>query len=60
MIASAIQRGTTVYVYDEKGYTLFTKTGKLMGFTSTTVTIQSDSGTTQYVYDEKGYTLFTR
>lgn len=60
MIASAQQKGTTVYVYDEKGHTLFTKMGKLLGFTSTTVTVQSNSGTTQYTYDEKGHTLYTK
>lgn len=60
MIASAKQNGSSVYVYDEKGHILFTKTGTLMGFTSTSVTIKSSSGSTLYTYDEKGHILFTK
>jgi hypothetical protein len=60
MIGSAQQKHGTVYVYDEKGHTLFTKSGTLIGFTSTTVTIQSTSGSTLYTYDEKGHTLYTK
>ncbi len=60
MIASAKQNGNVVYVYDEKGHTLFTKVGTLVGFTGTSVTIKSSSSSTLYTYDEKGHTLFTR
>lgn len=60
MIGSAKQSGSTVYVYDEKGHTLFTKSGKLLGFTSSTVTVQSSSSSTQYTYDDKGHTLYTK
>ena len=47
MIASAIQRGSSVYVYDERGKNLYTRSGTLIGFTSTTVTIKR--GNTNYV-----------
>lgn len=60
MIASAKQNGSTVYVYDEKGHTLFTKSGTLMGFTSSSVTIKSSSSSSLYTYDEKGHILFTK
>lgn len=60
MIASAKQNGGTVYVYDEKGHTLFTKSGTLMGFTSSSVTIKSSSSSSLYTYDEKGHILFTK
>lgn len=60
MIGSAKQNGSTVYVYNEKGQVLFTRSGKLLGYTSTTVTIQATSGSSQYTYDEKGRVLYTR
>lgn len=60
MIATAKQSGSTVYVYDEKGRQLFSKSGRLIGFTSSTVTVQSSSGSTQYTYDEKGRQLFSK
>lgn len=58
MIASAIQKGSFVYVYGERGQTLFTRQGTLVGFTSNTVTVKR--GNVNYVYDEKGATKFTR
>lgn len=58
MIASAQQKGSTVYVYDERGYILFTQSGELQGFTASTVTIRRD--TTLYIYDDKGYINFTK
>lgn len=60
MIASAKQSGSTVYVYDENGHTLFTRSGTLIGFTGSSVTIKSPSSDTQYTYDEKGHTLYAR
>lgn len=57
-IASAVQNGSTVYVYDERGMTLYTKSGNLQGFTSTTVNVRI--GTTMYIYDERGRTKFTK
>ena len=58
-IASALQRGNTVYVYDEKGKTLIARSGlTLLGYTATTWTAKS--GNTTYTYDAKGKTLFAR
>ena len=57
-IGNAVQRGGTVYVYDEKGRqitTLPAGTGPrdgLKGYTGSTVNIQRNS--TIYSYDEKG------
>lgn len=58
-IGNAVQRGTTVYVYDEKNHQIFTvpagngpKDG-LKGYTSGTVNVQR--GTTIYTYDIKGH-----
>ena len=39
-IGSAMERGSAVYVYDEKGHLLFSKPGKLIGYTASTVSIQ--------------------
>ena len=60
MIGSAQQKFGTVYVYDEKGHTIFTKPGTLVGFTTTTVTIKSPAGSSLYTYDEKGHLLYTK
>lgn len=57
-IASAIQKGSNVYVYDEKGVHLFNRTGDLVGFTSTTVTVKK--GSSIVCYGATGKTLFTR
>jgi hypothetical protein len=63
-IGSAIERGSTIYVYDERGRTLFTKskgsrpTDGLQGYTGSTVSVRS--GSTVYTYDEKGRTLNTK
>lgn len=60
MIGSAKQNGSTVYVYDEKGNLLFTKSGTLVGFTSTTVTTKISHSSTLYTYDEKGNLSYTK
>lgn len=52
MIMTAIQRGSTIYVYNEKNVLTRSHTGELHGFTSNTVSVKR--GTTIYVYDEKG------
>lgn len=54
----AQQRGSSVYVYDEKNHQLWTRNGELQGYTSGTVTIQI--GSTLYMYDEKGRQVGTR
>lgn len=62
-IGSAVERGPTVYVYDEKGRQLFTKsrgsqpTDGLKGYTSGTVSIRR--GPTLYTYDDKGRQVST-
>ena len=54
MIANAVQRGSSVYLYDETGQDLpvsiFTRGGRLVGFTASTVSIQN--GTLIYTYDD--------
>ena len=39
-IGSAVQRGNSVNVYNERGVMLFSKVGELIGYTGTTVTIR--------------------
>jgi hypothetical protein len=53
-IANAIQKGSTVFIYDEKGRQLGTVTAGdgLYGFTSGSVSIRR--GSTIFTYDEKG------
>ncbi len=51
-ISTAIQKGSTVYVYDEKDHQIWSKSGDLHGFTGSTVSIKK--GSTIYVYNEKG------
>lgn len=58
MITTAKQNGSTVYVYNEKGSLLFSKSGTLVGFTGSSVTIRS--GSTDYTYDEKGSLMFSK
>ncbi len=58
MIITAIQKGSTVYVYNEKNSTIFTVMGELHGYTSTTVTVKK--GTTMYTYNERGSVINTR
>ena len=53
MISTAVQRGHSIYVYDERNHQCASISGdQLMGFTSTTVSVKR--GSTIYVYDEKG------
>ena len=57
-IGNAVEKGTLVYVYDEKGRQLFSKSkggmpgDGLKGYTSSTVNIRH--GSLIYTYDEKG------
>jgi hypothetical protein len=62
-IGNAVERGSTVYVYDEKGRQIFT-TSKgsqpgdgLKGYTGGTVNIRR--GSTIYTYDVKGRQIST-
>ncbi|WP_163555415.1 hypothetical protein [Helicobacter suis] len=52
-ISTAVQKGSHVYVYDEKNHQLFYKDGELTGFTSSSVSIKRSNHI--YVYDEKGH-----
>jgi YD repeat-containing protein len=62
-IATAVKRGSSVYVYDGKGRLLTTigvgngPNDGLTGYTSTTVSVRR--GTSIYTYDEKGRLLTT-
>lgn len=57
-IGNAVQKGSLVYIYDEKGKQLATvpagsgKDDGLKGYTSTTVNVRK--GSLIYTYDEKG------
>ena len=57
-IGSAIERGSFIFVYDEKGHVLFSKsrgsgpTDGLLSFTGGTVTVRY--GSIIYTYDETG------
>ena len=63
-IGSAIERGSFIFVYDERGTTLFSKAkgsgpkDGLLGFTGSTVTARY--GSIIYTYDEKGMTLYAK
>lgn len=62
-IGSAVQRGSWVYIYDEKGKQIATvPSGSnpgdgLQGYTSTTVNVRR--GSWIYMYDEKGRQIRT-
>ena len=64
MIGSAIERGSIIYVYDEHGRTLFSKSrgngpdDGLLGFTGSTVTMRY--GSIVYTYDENGMTIYAK
>lgn len=57
-IGSAVEKGSTVYVYDERGRQLFARsrgsqpTDGLKGYTSGTASIRR--GSTVFTYDDKG------
>ncbi len=63
-IGSAVERGSLIYVFDERGMTMFAKArgngpdDGLIGFTGSTVTVRFDS--IIYTYDEKGMTLYAK
>jgi hypothetical protein len=63
-IGSAIERGSLICMYDERGTTLFQKAkgsgakDGLLGFTGSTVTAQY--GSIIYTYDEHGMTIYSR
>lgn len=56
-ITNAVERGTFVYVYGDKGKQLFVKPGQLHGFTSASIVVRK--GGWLYTYDEKGRQIAT-
>ena len=64
MIGSALERGSLIVVYDEKGMSLFSKSkgsgphDGLLGFTGSTVTVRF--GSVVYTYGERGQTLYAK
>lgn len=58
-IGSAVQRGNSVNVYNERGVMLFSKVGELIGYTGTTVTIRRGNQAITYNSD-KGIQKFCK
>ncbi len=58
MFATAKQESSQINVYDEKGNFMFSRSGELVGYTSTTVTIKE--GSQNKTYDSKGNFKFSR
>ena len=64
MIGSALERGSLIVVYDEKGMSLFSKAkgsgpqDGLLGFTGSTVTVRF--GSVIYTFDAKGTTIYAK
>ena len=59
MIAYIKKSYNSVWVYDETGKPLFNKCGELIGYTSATVSIKSNTGTV-WTYNSSGKCLFSR
>lgn len=57
MISVSVQKGNSVYVYNEKNNLLFTKTGLLNGYTSNTVSVRR--GNVVYTYSDTGSLIST-
>ena len=55
MIGYAIQKGSRVYVYDDKNHEITNKSGELLGFSSTSYVVKN--GHQVLVYDEHGRIL---
>jgi hypothetical protein len=64
MIGSALERGSLIVVYDEKGMSLFSKAkgsgpqDGLLGFTGSTVTVRF--GSVIYTYGANGQTVYAK
>ena len=57
MIEYAKQKSNSVDVYDEHGKFLFNKCGQVVGYTSASVSIKSNTGTV-WTYNHEGRCLF--
>lgn len=55
MISVAVQKGNSVYVYNEKNQNICIQSGTLAGFTSTTFSVKK--GSSVYTYNEKGQNI---
>ena len=64
MIGSALEHGSLIVVYDEKGMSLFSKSkgsgpqDGLLGFTGSTITVRH--GSVIYTFDAKGTTIYAK
>ena len=58
MISLAVQKGSTVYVYNERNQQIMCKLGTLYGYTSAIVSIQNAGRI--YTYNEKGMQISVR
>lgn len=54
MISVAVQKGSSVYVYNEKNNQIFVLGGTLVGYTSSSVSIKKLGLSAIYTYDDKG------
>lgn len=57
-ISVAVQKGKTVYVYNERNSQLYSKSGELVGYTGSTVNVKR--GSFIHTYDEKGRQISSR
>lgn len=57
-IGNAVERGSNVYVYDERNSPLFSRPGELHGYTSNTVSILRENRI--HTYDSRGTSLSVR
>lgn len=56
-ISYCVQRGNSVYVYDQRRVQVMAFFGELQGYTNTTVTVKKPAGI--YVYDAYGKNIAT-
>lgn len=55
MIVTAVQKGNIVYVYGTGNRVLFSQSGELHGYTSSSVSVKK--GNMIYTYNERGSTI---
>lgn len=58
MISVAVQSGSNVKVYNERNTLIFTKSGTLVGYTGSTVSVKTGSGNVQ-TFNERGTLIST-
>ena len=57
-ISTAVQRGTMVQVYDERGHAVFSRSGELHGYSGATVSVRR--GRWVHTFDDRGRQISTR